>query len=168
MKEKACIKCGKIKPLADFYPHPQMKDGHLNKCKECVKEYVRNRDARESDLKRYRNNIQRYLDSRYSSLKTRCNGKGHASYNGRKLLTKDEWNEWTKQQMPRFMELYKAWRNKGFKRKFAPSVDRIDNNKGYEIDNMQWITQSENSKKAMIEAVEREPSGEFRSKKECA
>lgn len=32
---KPCRVCGKEKSLAEFYPHPQCKDGFRNTCKQC-------------------------------------------------------------------------------------------------------------------------------------
>lgn len=40
---KSCFKCGQVKLLTDFYTHKRMKDGHLNKCKECTKKDVSER-----------------------------------------------------------------------------------------------------------------------------
>jgi len=38
---KSCICCHKILPLSEFHCHPKMKDGYLNKCKICVRDYVK-------------------------------------------------------------------------------------------------------------------------------
>lgn len=54
LPSKKCFKCGEIKPLSDFYKHPEMPDGHVNKCKECNKKDVReNRKKRENYYNAY-------------------------------------------------------------------------------------------------------------------
>lgn len=45
MEQKRCIKCGEVKPLSEFYAHPNMADGHFSKCKDCVKADVKKHRA---------------------------------------------------------------------------------------------------------------------------
>ena len=67
MAQKECFRCGATKPLSEFYKHPRMKDGRVNKCKDCNKlDVSRNRLAnieryREYDRKRGNRQDKSYL-----------------------------------------------------------------------------------------------------------
>lgn len=52
MNSKRCFKCLCVKPLDDFYAHAAMKDGRLNKCKECAKRDVT--EHRIANIERFR------------------------------------------------------------------------------------------------------------------
>lgn len=54
LAEKPCICCGAVKPIGEFYEHAKMRDGHLNKCKVCVRAYVkRHQDANREYYRAY-------------------------------------------------------------------------------------------------------------------
>jgi hypothetical protein len=72
---KVCFKCCERKPLSEFYRHPIMGDGHLNKCKECTKNDVNTHrakhveQARRYDRDRFHNDPNRRNMHKQSSYK---------------------------------------------------------------------------------------------------
>jgi hypothetical protein len=49
---KACFGCSQKLKLSEFYVHPSMADGHVNKCKSCVKSEAKARRAQDVDYYR--------------------------------------------------------------------------------------------------------------------
>lgn len=84
MTTKKCFKCGRELPLSEFYKHPRMLDGHLNKCKDCAKDDVHKDYMRKSsdeqwmekERARGRDKFRR-LGYKYKPLKTRCDFPGN-------------------------------------------------------------------------------------------
>ena len=49
-----------------------------------------------------------------------------------------------------FNSLFEDYEKSGYQRKLAPSVDRVNSRIGYELDNMEFITMSENSRRGSV------------------
>lgn len=92
-KMKVCFKCGAEKPLSEFYKHPKMKDGHVNKCKECNKKDVReNRVARKDYYQEYdRNRPNRDERVEKSNLRNKELYKTDETFRQSVLESKQRW-----------------------------------------------------------------------------
>lgn len=79
---KPCIKCNEIKELSEFYPHKQMKDGHLNMCKECSKKATTEHRIKNIDYYRaYDNDRSKNKDRIYRvSLNTKRRRESKEGY----------------------------------------------------------------------------------------
>ena len=66
---KDCITCRRALPLTSYYRHPQMADGHLNKCKECVIAYQKERRNWNGDAIRQYDRNRDHLPHRVAARK---------------------------------------------------------------------------------------------------
>ena len=108
-----------------------------------------NKESHKISCRKYEKTPNGFLMRMYRNMKSRILGIQKAKrhlYEGKYLLPKEEFYEWAKNS-PQFMVLFDKWVKSGYDRKLSPSVDRIDSSKGYTIENMEWVTHSENSRR---------------------
>lgn len=100
MESKQCRQCGKVQPLDNFYLHPKMWDGRLNKCHECIKLNVRRHRERNIDA------IRAYDRKRGLSAK-------------RKRANRERYKNRTPEQIAADWAARKDWRAKNKDRRSA-------------------------------------------------
>lgn len=66
---KTCKKCGEFKGLGEFTRHKGMKDGHINECKDCVNERVK--EHRINNLERVRERRKEYYQKNVEHYRER-------------------------------------------------------------------------------------------------
>jgi hypothetical protein len=102
--------------------------------------------------KTYEKTYNGFLMRLYRNMESRIVGiqkEKHYLYEGKYLLPRHEFYEWAKNST-KFYELFEVYKASNWDRKLAPSVDRIDSSNGYSIDNMEWVTLSENSRRSSL------------------
>jgi hypothetical protein len=155
MNSKRCFKCGVEKPISEFYKHPAMMDGHLNKCKNCCKQdvrqnYIKNHDyylqyekkrnqspERKAKQRQYMSKTKRKLYRIWKHMKARCydpTNPRYYCYGQRGITVCDEWRN--------NFEAFYIWAiTNGYQE--GLSIERINNDGNYEPDNCKWATQIE-------------------------
>lgn len=142
---KKCIRCYQEKENSCYYRHPETKDWHMTKCKECCKWYARSNRSKESDKERYHSNPSRRLYCVWMWMRWRC-------YNPNNHHYKRYWNKWIAIIWETFKEfkkdMYDSYVDHGtkfwFDRKWT-QIDRIDNQWNYCKENCRWVTAKENA-----------------------
>lgn len=99
--------------------------------------------------KKYEKSINGFLMRVYRNMKSRVNGvtknKNHL-YLGKQILDRNIFYEWSKNNKS-FIHLFEEWKISNYERRKTPSIDRIDTTGGYILNNIQWITFSENCRR---------------------
>ncbi len=156
METKICFTCGQEQPVSNYLKtsFKNNKDGLNGNCKEChrAKRREYNHKVKYAHYKKYEKTENGFLMRLYRNMKSRITGvqkeKFHL-YEGKPLLSKEAFYAWAKNDM-RFRNLFEFYTQSGYDRKLAPSVDRVDSSKGYVLENMEWVTHSENSRRGSI------------------
>ena len=152
---KVCKKCLQERLITDFWINVQKKGGRSHQCADCLSEVRRfhwHHGNAKASIHKYEKTKKGFLMRLYRNMKSRVEGvqwqKAHL-YKGMVLIDKETFYLWAINSNE-FHGLFKIYEDSGHSRKLAPSVDRIDSSIGYEIDNMEWVTMSENSRRGSL------------------
>lgn len=136
---KKCTICKTAKPIASFQRDCYKRDGRRSDCKKCCKN--RKKEAGRTKLG--------LLRQRYHDMVKRAEGRDPKAVSaaGKPIISKDEFISWAMNNID-FHCQFRKWEESNYQLREAPSIDRIDPRFGYELFNIQFVSQSENSKRA--------------------
>lgn len=142
-----CIGCSIRKSKNEYWKDSKRLQGVTSRCKPCFLKQQQERRKRNNYCasKKYEKTINGFLMRAYRNMKSRVVGlvKPHI-YQDLEIISKKEFYKFSIEDK-NFIELYAAWKDNNFDRKLSPSVNRINPEKGYTIDNIEWTTHSYNS-----------------------
>ena len=128
---KKCRTCKNKFSLNEFYENSTYVDGYTLDCKTCFRKITQaNKRTKVGVVSKIY-----YTQVRKSKL------RNHLKPN----YSKDELIEWVLKQ-ENFEKIYHNWVSSGYDTKLVPSIDRLDNEKSYCINNIQIVTWCENDK----------------------
>lgn len=105
-----------------------------------------------SSTKKYEKTKKGFLMRLYRNMQSRIDGvqkQKHHLYIGKFLIDRNTFYDWAINNNT-FHILFDNYEKSGYDRKLAPSVDRIKSELGYELNYMEFITHSENSRRGCI------------------
>lgn len=98
--------------------------------------------------RKYEKTKSGFIMRMYRNMQSRITGiqwKKRHLYSGKELLSRENFYSFAFNDSA-FHELFDKWEKSGYDRRLAPSIDRINSDYGYKIDNIRFITFSENCK----------------------
>lgn len=148
--------------LEDYYKNKSVKEI----CKNLgISQTTFNRKLRENKIPNRRSflrlidtgdaELNQTLKTKYLSIVNRCNGKStdkYGHYNGMDYVKVYEWVEFCNDNKERLLQMWDVYKTSG-KLKYAISVDRIADSKGYLIGNMQFVFHGFNSWKKSLNPI---------------
>jgi hypothetical protein len=144
---KQCSQCGTVCEDSSFKKQSRV-------CRTCTMENQREyrRKNGNSCTLSYEKTKTGFLMRLYRNMESRVTGvqsKKAYLYEGKFLLTREAFYSWAIDS-PEFHIMFAAWEEAHYDRKLTPTVDRENSKLGYSLDNMRWLTHSENSRLGAI------------------
>ena len=129
MKSKECSKCNETKTLEEFHKKESGKYGRSKICKTC--NCIIGMD--------YRRTTEGLVSEIYKGQVSSSKRRGHSP----PTYIKEDLKTWLLSQ-PNFKALFNNWVDSDYLTDLRPSIDRLDDYKGYDLNNIQLMTWKEN------------------------